>query len=75
MYIFKYHPDNVIYRNGSYISSYAEFMVINPTFPLVEGNFLEYGLDKFVTINSQGHDVAANIEDYQSLISAINSLV
>jgi len=50
-------------------------MVINPTFPLVEGNFLEYGLDKFVTINSQGHDVAANIEDYQSLISAINSLV
>ena len=74
MYIFKYHPDNVIYKNGSYISTYGEFMAINPLFPLVEGNFLEYGLDKFVTINSQGHDVPADIADYAGLIQAIGVL-
>lgn len=74
MYIFKYHPDNTIYRNGSYISTYAEFMADNPNFPLKEGDFFEYGEEKFVCINEHGHDVVAGGAKYQTLINAIHNL-
>lgn len=73
-YIFKYHPDNTIYRNGAYVSSYADFMAARHDFPLVESEFFEYGEEKFVRINEQGHDIIAGGARYQLLIQAINNL-
>lgn len=74
MYIFKYHPDNVIYRNGFYHATYAEFMAQNPMFPLVEGQYFEYGQDKFALINEHGHHINVSTDDYTTLITAINNL-
>jgi hypothetical protein len=74
MYIFKYHPDNTIYRNGDYVATFAKFKELNPNFPITEGQFFEYSNDKFVLINDAGHDVDANSADYTTLIEAINNL-
>lgn len=75
MYIFKYmQGDNTIYRNGNYIGTYEEFMADNPNFPLAEGEYFEYGQEKFVRINEHGHDIVAGGAKYQPLINAINNL-
>lgn len=73
-YKFKYHPDNTIYRNRSLVSSYQEFMTLNPGFPLVEGEFFEYG-DTLELINSEGHHLSQDdLKPYENLIAAINNL-
>lgn len=72
MYIFKYHPDNVIYRNGTYVSTFAEFKELNPDFPIVEGQFFEYSSNGFVAINEEGHNIEAAPD--VTLIEAINNL-
>ncbi len=74
MYIFKYHPDNDIYRNGVFVATYAEFMSANPEFPLIEGEFVEYGEEEFTRINEHGHHLPAGGARYQPLINAINNL-
>ena len=74
MYIFKYHPDNTIYRDGKYLSTFAEFVKYNPNFPITEGDFFEYSDDKFVTINSQGHDVVVNRANYSTVMNKIDNL-
>ncbi len=74
MYIFKYNQDEQILRNGSYLSTYTEFMTANPEFPLVQGEWFEYGSEKFVRINEHGHDVVAGGSRYQALIQAIEAL-
>jgi hypothetical protein len=73
-YIFKYMMPDQIYRNGEYAGSLEEFMAAHPDYQIVEGQFFEYGQDKFVLINEHGHDVAADAEEYQPLIDAINNL-
>lgn len=74
MYIFKYHPDNTIYRNGGYVCTFSEFKELHPDFPIEEGQYFEYSESKFVLINERGHDVSVNSDNYSSLITAINNL-
>jgi len=77
MYIFKYHPDNNIYRNGIFVSSYADFMTANPDFPLEQYAFFEYrkddenGLD---SISSNGNHSSLDITKFATLINAIKNL-
>ncbi len=75
MYIFKYHPDNTIYVNGTYNSKFSEFMAENPDFPLIENQFFEYSNNKFSIINSEGHHILADESEYSLLINAINDYV
>lgn len=76
MYIFKYiQGDNTIYRKGSYVGTYAEFMDLHPNFPLVEGDFFEYSADGLDLINLAGHHSAVDdLALYKNLITAINNL-
>jgi hypothetical protein len=70
---FCYHPDNQIYNDSGYVSTYEEFMAANPGFPIVEGDFLEYKEGKLTKINEQGHHFPA-VGEYENLIQAINNL-
>lgn len=79
-YIFKYHPDNVIYYNGSFLASFDNFIAENSTFPIIENEFFEYkgGVD-LLLINANEHgtfeSVAPdNIGEFSELIEAINKL-
>jgi len=74
MYIFKYHPDNTIYRNGAYEATFQDFTSSHPGFPLEEGKFFEYSENKLELINEHGHHIDADISEYQTLITAINGL-
>lgn len=74
LYIFKYNPDEQILRNDNYLCTYTEFMSANPDFPMVQGEWFEYGAEKFVRINQHGHDVPAGGARYQALIQAIVNL-
>jgi hypothetical protein len=77
-YIFKYHPDNVICRNGVCGIPYAEFMENHPDFPLVEGEFFEYRYDAFEIIKIIGNTyigiIQNDLQPYKNLINAINDL-
>tara|TARA_R100001230_G_C5485256_1_gene34885 strand:- start:258 stop:476 length:219 start_codon:yes stop_codon:yes gene_type:complete len=72
--MFKYHPDNTIYRNGNYYGTFDEFKNEFPTFPLVLGKFFEYANGKFSFVNEEGHHTDAKLEENAELIKAINSL-
>ena len=74
MYIFKYHPDNTIYRNDKYWGTYEKFKAENPDFPIIEGEFFEYGEEEFTRINIHGHHLPSGGAKYQALIQAINNL-
>jgi len=75
MYIFKYHPDNVIYRNGTYVSTFPQFMAENAEFPLIEGEFFEYSEDGLDLISPSGnHSNQADLAPYADLIAAIELL-
>ena len=75
MYIFKYHPDNTIYRNGKLIGTYAEFLANNVGFPLVPWQFFEYRNDGFDLINNHGHHIPQeDLSEFQGLIQAIEAL-
>ncbi len=74
MYKFKYHND-LIMRNDRRFTPFAKFMILNPNFPIQEGQFFEYRengeLDNIINGN---HHKIENLEDYQTLIEAIDSL-
>lgn len=70
----KYHPDNAIYKNGAYYSTYDEFKTEFPAFPLELGKFFEYANGKLSFINEEGHHTDAKLEENAELINAINSL-
>ena len=72
--MFKYHPDNVIYKDGLYYGTYNEFKSEYPSFPLELGNFFEYKNGTLEFINSEGHHVSAKNEDNETLINAINNI-
>ena len=72
--MFKYHPDNTIYKNGAYYSTYDKFKSEFPTFPLELGKFFEYKNGVLQFINSEGHHSIAKLEENNELINAINSL-
>ena len=77
MYIFNYTPDGMIYRNGSMVGSYPDFVVRNPDFPITGGQYFEYSNDGFDLINSVGHHDRQTGDDlarFQTLITAINNL-
>lgn len=74
MYKFKYHPDGVVCINGLWGVPYAEFMNANPDFPLIEGQFLEYGDDGLDFINNQGHHSSQDLSDFEPLIKAIGGI-
>ena len=82
MYNFKYHPDNVILRNNGenerpLITPYADFMVENPDFPIIQGEYFEYGEDGafYKIISGSGFLVTGeDLEQYLPLINAINNL-
>tara|TARA_R100001230_G_C5467702_1_gene23750 strand:- start:21 stop:302 length:282 start_codon:yes stop_codon:yes gene_type:complete len=71
--MFKYHPDNVIYKNYCSQCKFADFVALNPDFPITEGSFFEYNKGVLEFINSAGHHVEANITDHQELVDAIES--
>lgn len=73
-YIFKYNPDEQILRNESFVSSYADFMTARPDFPLIQGEWFEYGEEEFTRINEHGHHLPAGGARYQPLIQAITNL-
>ncbi len=74
MYKFKYHPDNIICRNGEY-KPYAQFMSENPSFPMPEGNFFELKQNgSFEIITNGNHTKIKDLEPYQELIQAIEVL-
>ena len=77
MYIFKYHPDNNIYRNGVLMSSYADFIAAHPNFPIEQYSFFEYRDDSengFDGINGDGHHIPLDITKLTTLINAIKNL-
>lgn len=74
-YIFKYHPDNTIYRNGEYIGTLEEFLNDNDNFPIIENQFFEFKENgDFVTINNEGHEIEVDKNSFTDLINAIESL-
>lgn len=74
MYIFKYHPDNVIYMNNTYKHTYVEFIALYPDFPIIEGHFFEYGDNKLDSIDSQGHHLTQDLSLFEPLIVAIGDI-
>ena len=74
MYIFKYHPDNVIYMNNKCTHTYAEFIASYPNFPITEGQFFEYRDDGLDLINNQGHHFSQDLSLFGSLIAAIGGI-
>jgi hypothetical protein len=74
-YIFKYHPDNVIYLNGAYHSTFAEFIEVNPDFPIVEGVFFELKEQSVELIDINGCHTSGNINDFNNVIGAIDGIV
>lgn len=62
-YKFKYHPDNWIGKDSSYLATYAEFMEENPEFPLIENEFLEL---------KQSIDSDGNLENDLELIKELS---
>lgn len=69
---FCYHPDNLIYNDFGKVSTYTEFMLTHPDFPLVEGQYFDYKDGLYNSINNEGHNVLQ--EAPQDLIMAINNL-
>ncbi len=74
MYIFKYHPDNVIYMNNALTHTYAEFITSYPDFPMIEGQFFEYREDGLDLINNQGHHFPQDLSTFEPLIKAIGGI-
>ncbi len=76
MYIFKYISDgNAIYRKGSYVGTYEQFISINLGFPMKKEESFEYSDEGFDVINSQGHHMQPeDLTPYEKLITAINNL-
>lgn len=75
-YKFKYHPDNVIYKDGAFHKPFAQFMADNPTFPITEGQFFEFKNDGSLELihNVNGtytHETVKDLTPYQDLITAI----
>ncbi len=79
-YKFKYHPDGVVCRNGTWGMPYNEFISANPDFPLKEGEFMELKENNELEIISEftrGSFSGIKQEDlspYQNLIDAIYNL-
>lgn len=67
---FKYF-DNIVTRGNGYIGSYSDFITANPDFPLVSGEYFEYGDNGFFTINHNGGGSPTNPVDYLELTQAI----
>ncbi len=74
MYIFKYHPDNIIYINGQCSHTYEEFIASYPEFPITERQFFEYRDDGFDLINSQGHHFPQDLSLFEDLIKTIGGI-
>ena len=73
MYILKYIPEQV-YRNSKDAASLEEFIAENPDFPIVKGEYFEYRVGGFDRINSEGHHIARDVAEFQTLIQAIEAL-
>lgn len=78
MAIFKYHPDNLIFRNNAFYKSFADFNVENPNFPIIEGEFFEYKesgeFELIINFNGTFTGIKRNPLGFQGLIDAINNL-
>lgn len=77
-YKFKYHPDGLILRNGLPDKSYKDFMTANPTFPIIQGEFFEYGddgsFDIIINISGTFTHIKRDPAGFKDLITAINGL-
>lgn len=77
-YKFKYHPDGQILRSGQFPKPYATFITENPGFPLIEGEFFEYGddgsFDIIINISGTFTHIKRNPSGFKDLITAINGL-
>lgn len=73
-FIFKYHPDNVIYRNNEYYGTFKEFSEKHPSFPIDEGAYFSYYDNGFDYISDSGNHQISTVEENQEIVDAINNL-
>lgn len=81
MYIFKYFEGKILRNGGESIVDLADFLNVNPDFPITEGSYFEYGVRNDVNYfelihNFNGTFTHANIPlgMVVNVITAINAL-